>query len=72
VKRNRFRSIIISFVIIILSASNFYKAGGTESIKAVQIVSLLVCGMAIGIFVKSLVEFLREKKRSSSDASEDK
>lgn len=60
-KRKRIRSIIISFVIIILSASNFYKAGGTETIKAVQIISLLVCGMAIGIFLMNLFGYFREK-----------
>jgi hypothetical protein len=59
-------------VIIILSFYNFYKTGGTENVKAVQIVSLLVCGMAIGIFVKSLVEFFREKKSSSHDSLKDK
>lgn len=64
-KRNRLRPIIISLVIIILSASNFYKAGGTETIKAVQIVSLLVCGMAIGIFLKNLIEFIKEKRNKS-------
>lgn len=71
-RRNRIRPIIISLVIIILSFYNFYKTGGTENVKAVQIVSLLVCGMAIGIFVKSLVEFFREKKSSSHDSLKDK
>ncbi len=61
-RRSPVRSIIISLVIIIISFYNFYRGGDTETIKTVQIVSLLVCGMAIGIFIKSLIEFFRDKK----------
>ena len=57
------RPIIISLVIIILSFYNFYREEGSQNIRAVQIVSLLVCGMAIGIFLKSMVEFFRDKKK---------
>ena len=57
------RPIIISLVIIILSFYNFYREDGSQNIRAVQIVSLLVCGMAIGIFLKSMVEFFRDKKK---------
>jgi len=57
------RPIIISLVIIILSFYNFYREDGSQNIRAVQIVSLLVCGMAIGIFLKSAVEFFRDKKK---------
>lgn len=58
-KTKYIRSIIISLVIVLLSFYNFYRSGGTDCIKAVQIVSLLVCGMAIGIFVKNLVAWIR-------------
>jgi len=61
-KSNPVRSIIISLVIIILSFFNFYRAGNTEGIKAIQIVSLLVCGMAIGIFLMNLFAFLSKKR----------
>jgi hypothetical protein len=61
-RRTRIRSIIISLVIIILSASNFYKAGGTENIKAVQIVSLLICGMTISIFLMNLLDGSGQEK----------
>ena len=57
------RPIIISLVIIILSFYNFYREEGSQNIRAVQIVSLLVCGMAIGIFLKRVVEFFRDKKK---------
>jgi hypothetical protein len=57
------RPIIISLVIIVLSFYNFYREEGSQNIRAVQIVSLLVCGMAIGIFLKSTVEFFRDKKK---------
>jgi ABC-type Fe3+-siderophore transport system permease subunit len=61
-RRSPVRSIIIPLVIIIISFYNFYRGGGAETIKIVQVVSLLVCGMAIGIFIKSLIEFFRDKK----------
>jgi ABC-type Fe3+-siderophore transport system permease subunit len=64
-RRNPLRSVIISLVIILISFFNFYRGGGTETIKTVQIVSLLVCGMAIGIFIKSLVEYFRDRKNST-------
>jgi ABC-type Fe3+-siderophore transport system permease subunit len=57
------RPIIMSLVIIVLSFYNFYREEGSQNIRAVQIVSLLVCGMAIGIFLKSVVEFFRDKKK---------
>jgi RsiW-degrading membrane proteinase PrsW (M82 family) len=57
------RPIIISLVIIVLSFYNFYREDGSQNIRVVQIVSLLVCGMAIGIFLKSVVEFFRDKKK---------
>ncbi len=62
-KNPKTRPIIISLVIIILSFYNFYREEGSQNIRAVQIVSLLVCGMAIGIFLKSVVEFFRDKKK---------
>ncbi|MEO6893667.1 MAG: hypothetical protein ABI136_01465 [Ginsengibacter sp.] len=67
-RRGPVRTIIISLVIILISFYNFYRAGGTETIKAVQVVSLLVCGMAIGIFIKSGVEYFRDKKNSAPDS----
>lgn len=70
-RKNRYRPIIISLVIIILSFYNFYRAGGTETIKTVQIISLLVCGMAIGIFIKSLVEYFSNKKSAPPDSLKD-
>lgn len=70
-RKSPVRSIIISLVIIIISFYNFYRVGGTETIKSVQIVSLLVCGMAIGIFIKSGVEFFRHKKSSAPGSLKD-
>jgi len=70
-RKSRIRPIIISLVIIVLSFYNFYRAGGAETIKTVQIISLLVCGMAIGIFIKSLVDYFRDKKSSVPDSLKD-
>jgi len=70
-RKSRIRPIIISLVITIISFYNFYRAGGAETIKIVQIISLLVCGMAIGIFIKSLVEYVRDKKSFPPDILKD-
>ena len=64
-RRNRIRSVVISLAIILLSIFNFYRLGETDCVKAIQIISLLVCGMAIGIFLKSLVGIFKEKGNKS-------
>lgn len=60
VKRRHIRSVIISLFIVLISFWNFYRSGETDCVKVVQIVSLLVCGMAIGILLKSLVGWIRD------------
>ena len=64
-RRCPIRTIIISLVIIVISFYNFYRSGGTETIKSVQVISLLVCGMAIGLLIKSGVEYFRNKNVSN-------
>ncbi|MEO9022421.1 MAG: hypothetical protein ABI237_09200 [Ginsengibacter sp.] len=64
-KRSNIRAMFISFFIIILSFFNFERLGGSECIRAIHVVTLLVCGMAIGIFLKSLIGFLGEKRGKS-------
>jgi hypothetical protein len=58
----RIRSIVISLVIILISIYNFYRSGKSENIKAIQIISLIICGMAIGIFLMNLVGWIRRRK----------
>jgi hypothetical protein len=60
--RNRhLRTMAISVFILVISIFNFEKLAGSECIRTIHIVTLLVCGMAIGLFISSLFAMLRSK-----------
>ncbi len=53
--RKRFlRILIVGILIALLSAYNYSHLSGTENIHAIHIVTLLVCGMGIGMFLISI------------------
>lgn len=61
--RNKFtRAMIFSVFVIIISLLNFSTLDGRESVTSVQIVTLLVCGAAIGIFLQNLIGYLMQKR----------
>lgn len=63
--RNRnphLRAMAISFFVLAISFFNFTRLTGSECIRAIHIVTLLVCGMAIGVFLMNLFGLLREKR----------
>jgi hypothetical protein len=51
----------ISFFVVALSFFNFARLTGTECIRAIHVVTLLVCGMGIGIFLTNLFAILRNR-----------
>lgn len=62
--QNRFvRGMIISLFIIGLSAFNFINIEGHADFRAIHIVTLLVCGMGIGILLVNFIGWLRFKKK---------
>jgi hypothetical protein len=57
---------IISIFVIAYSAFNFSNLKGSECIRAIHIVTLLVCGMGIAVFLSSLFAFIVKKKREAN------
>jgi hypothetical protein len=60
-KKRFLRAMAISFFVLAISFYNFSRLTGSECIRAIHVVTLLVCGMAIGLFVSSLFAMLRNK-----------
>ena len=53
-KNRHMRAMAISFF-------NFTRLTGSECIRAIHVITLLVCGMAIGVFISNLFGMLRSK-----------
>ena len=60
-KKQHLRAMALSFFIIAISLFNFMKLTGSECIRAIHVVTLLTCGIAIGIFISNLFGILRNK-----------
>jgi hypothetical protein len=60
-KNRHLRAMALSFFVLAISFYNFQKLSGSECIRAIHVVTLLVCGMAIGVFVSNLFAMLRNK-----------
>ncbi|MEO5908364.1 MAG: hypothetical protein ABIP98_04105 [Ginsengibacter sp.] len=61
-RRVYLRGMAISLFVIIISFFNFERLAGSDCIRAIHVVTLLVCGMAIGIFLMNFLRLLRAKK----------
>jgi hypothetical protein len=62
-RRSPARAMALSAFIVIISIFNFLRLTGGECIRAIHIVTLLVCGMGIGVFISALIMFLRKSDR---------
>jgi hypothetical protein len=58
-KNPYFRAMAISFFVMAISFFNFTRLSDSECIRAIHVVTLLVCGMAIGVFLTNLFGLLR-------------
>jgi len=54
--------LIISVFVATVAAYNYLHLSGTEDIRAIHIVTLLVCGAGIGIFILSFMGLFFWKK----------
>ncbi|MEO6838350.1 MAG: hypothetical protein ABI261_04195 [Ginsengibacter sp.] len=61
-RRSNTRAMAISFFVIVISVFNFERLTGSECIRAIHIVTLLVCGMGIGVFLMNLFAFFAKKR----------
>jgi hypothetical protein len=60
-RRTPQRAIALSFFIAAISFFNFSRLQGSECIRAIHVLTLLVCGAAIGVALSSLFTLLRNK-----------
>ena len=61
-RKQHLRAMGISFFVIAISFLNFTRLTGSECIRVIHVVTLLVCGMAIAIFMTNLFKLIREKR----------
>jgi hypothetical protein len=59
-KNSYLRAIEISIFVIIISIFNFQRLTGSQCIRAIHMVTLLVWGMAIGVFLNNLFAWLKK------------
>ncbi|MEO6289706.1 MAG: hypothetical protein ABIO76_07295 [Ginsengibacter sp.] len=62
--RNRKRNVkalAISIFVLGISFFNFTRLSDSDCIRAIHIITLLVCGMAIGVFLANLFALIRKK-----------
>jgi len=60
-KKQHLRAMAISFFVLAISFFNFTRLTGSECIRAIHVVTLLVCGMAIGVFISNIFGMLRNR-----------
>ena len=58
--KQHLRGMAISFFVMAISFFNFMRLTGSECIRAIHVVTLLVCGIAIGVFISNLFAMLRK------------
>lgn len=64
--RNYLRPMALAVFVMALSFFNFSRLEGAENIRSIHIVTLLVCGMGIGIFIQNLAGYIRSKRKNSN------
>ena len=60
-KKQHLRAMAISFFVLAISFFNFTRLTGSECIRAIHVVTLLVCGMATGVFISNIFGMLRNR-----------
>jgi hypothetical protein len=61
-RRKHVRAITVSVFVIAITAFNFLNLSGSECIRAIHVINLLVCGLGIGLLLENLIGLLREKR----------
>ncbi|MEO7308379.1 MAG: hypothetical protein ABIR78_04205 [Ferruginibacter sp.] len=59
---NNKRKLLLPAFAIFLMIMNYYRLTGTENIRPIHIVTLLVLGGAIGILLTNIVNIIKEKR----------
>jgi hypothetical protein len=61
-KKSLRTSLILAVLMMGTSFGNYTRLSGTENIRPIHVVTLLTCGVGIGIFLVSLIMLIRSKK----------
>ncbi len=56
------RMMVVILVFTLISFGNITRLKGMDNVTAIQVVSLLTCGVGIGAFLVCLVMFIKSKK----------
>jgi len=65
--RNQYaRMLFMPGFLVLISTFNFLMIKGSQQIEPLLIISLLVCGMGIGIFLVNLFRIIAMKKQNSN------
>lgn len=60
-KKNYRRGLLISIMVIAISVLNFTNLDNSECIRPIHIVTLLICGMGIGVLLVNLFGLLAKR-----------
>ena len=60
-RKQHIRVMAISLFVIVITLFNFSKLTGSDCIRAIHVVNLLICGMGIGLFLTNAIAFVRNK-----------
>lgn len=60
--KNLRRRIYFALILLMISTGSFCRLKGTENLRAIEIVSLLVIGMLMGITLVLVIQYFRLKK----------
>jgi hypothetical protein len=63
------RGILIPVVAIALMAGNFSRLKGSECIRAIHVVTLLVMGFALGVLVMNSITLYKNKQKKQDSLS---
>ena len=61
-RRKLIRSLVMILLFLFLSIGNFSRLSGSENIRAIHIVSLLVIGMLMGVAVVMILRIIKLKR----------
>jgi len=65
-RKSNIRGMAFSLFAVLISAFNFSNLADSDCIRAIHVINLLICGMAIGVFLTYLFAFFRNKKSESN------
>ena len=64
-KKNYRRGLLISIMVIAISVLNFMNLDNSECIRPIHIVTLLVCGMGVGVLLVNLFGLITNRDQQT-------